>query len=465
MKQHHSLIMKKKRRTYVKYSSRFLIAFLLCSNSLVSGYLYSTFVSIWKDSEDYFDVDSQAVNMLGNIYNVCFVPGSFLAIFLTERFGVSRTVIFGSLLNTLGSWIRYIGSAYATYQKAYGIVIFGQFITAFGQPLIINLLSRISNDWFPENERNFAMFIMIQSNVVGVGLGALIPSYQIRQEGDIPNMLLSQAITAFSILFITCLMQDRPPTPPGRDVEKQILLQTITTSQKANGENIFIFRKSLDELNTIITNGNFIMLLIGFSFIGGAGYTVFNVVGQLIQPCGYTENETGIAAGVLTFASIIGNVFIVLILLCIGVTYQMNILKQCFVLYLIAALLVLGLNQPGNFGLLLLAWIFLGCCFGPIIPLGLESAVEIAYPIPAETVAAVMFTGSCLVSMILTPIITPLLTLPESTSCRTIFTPAAFLFAIIVAIGVLCILMVRPELNRVIAAHDTDDDDAQLLEK
>jgi hypothetical protein len=42
--------------------------------------------------------------------------------------------------------------------------------------VINNVIIRVSNDWFPKKERDLAISFMSQSNYLGAGLGALIPS-------------------------------------------------------------------------------------------------------------------------------------------------------------------------------------------------------------------------------------------------------------------------------------------------
>jgi sugar phosphate permease len=69
-------------------------------------------------------------------------------------------------------------------------------VAAIGSPLVFNAPSRVANDWFPKNERDFAISIMSQSNSVGGGLGGFLPTLRVTSVVDIPNMLFSHAISS-----------------------------------------------------------------------------------------------------------------------------------------------------------------------------------------------------------------------------------------------------------------------------
>jgi len=332
----------------------------------------------------------------------------------------------------------------------------GQVIAALGQPLITNTPSRISNDWFPTEERNIAMFFMVQANAIGGGLGALIPSYQVRDRADIIDVLFWQAIAGTAIAVITAIfVQERPPTPPGRDVERQLALQPSHNTREA----LHIMYTSLAQFRTMLTNFNFNVLLTGFSLLLGVGLVLFGVVGQVINPCGYSAREAGLAAAFLTFSGVLSNIAVVAILSYVTITHHVTVQKGLFLWSLVTVVMCLASNRPNSIETVLLCWTLCGVALGPLVPVCLETGVEIVYPIPGEAVAALMLTGLSTVAVLLSLLVTPLLKLEVSTECDRIVTPAAIVLIGVAGMGVLFGLFVRADLRRSQAAYDTDEEE------
>jgi sugar phosphate permease len=133
-----------------------------------------------------------SINMLALVYAVFYIPGSYLAIALYARCGLSACIIGAAFFNLLACLIRYSSFFAIIPQHAFYIIMVGHVFAAVGSPLVFNTPSRVANDWFPKNERDFAISIMSQSNSIGGGLGGLLPALQVTSVADIPSMLFSQ---------------------------------------------------------------------------------------------------------------------------------------------------------------------------------------------------------------------------------------------------------------------------------
>jgi len=429
---------------YTVYNTRYLVAMLLCVSVGLSGYLLSTFVSICDMSMDYFQTDSMGINMFSLVYMIFYFPGSILSIYITEKFGVGTAIWAGALANFFASWIKYAGA----YNQRYEVVLFGQIIAAMGQPLLLNAPSRIANDWFPVSERDFAMHVMTQANNIGGGLGVLIPAYQVLQESDIPNALLWIAIAGTGILFFSlCFIRDRPPSPPGRDVEEQIQIRSAMDNA---GIQKMIFQM-FNDFYVMLHNVNFVLLLIAYSFMLGVSWAFMAVVGQMIGPCEYDTETVGIAGSSLSFSGVVGSFAIALLLRYTA--DHMRVQKFVFLATMATAIWCLGVNKPGSIDQVLASWTVFGFFQGPLMPVCLEQAAEIVYPIPANSVAALMFTGLNCVTLALTLGLTPLLLYDDSANCTSIVTPAAALVFFFAIVGAGIALLVKPEFRRMDVAQ------------
>lgn len=174
-----------------------------------------------------YDVDALAVNMLALVFAVFYIPGSVLAINLYARYGLNSCIIGAAFLNLLACLVRYSSFLTSTPSIGFTTVLIGHIIAAIGSPLVLNAPSRVANDWFPKKERAIAVSIMTQSNYIGGGLGGLLPALQVSGTADILRMLLSQAVVAGIILFLSIVLTpNHSPVHADFDAAYQVELRS-----------------------------------------------------------------------------------------------------------------------------------------------------------------------------------------------------------------------------------------------
>ena len=122
--------------------------------------------------------------------------------------------------------------------------------------------------------------------------------------------------------------------------------------------------------------------------------------------------------------------------------------KIVTVLCCAACIWCLGVNVPGNAILIIFSWIFYGFITGPLIPITLEHAAEITYPIPADNSAALLFTGVNLLFLAVALGVTPLLEFDVSVNCTANLTPSAVLMFFFVVIGAAVVLPMTADFKR-----------------
>ena len=105
-----------------------------------------------------------------------YIPGSILSLWLVQRHGLGKNILLGCLLCFLSSIIKYVGVLVPPPHLAYGVVLFGQVVGAFGQPMLLNVAARLSSDWFPDHERDFATTAATMSNILGQMVASFLPA-------------------------------------------------------------------------------------------------------------------------------------------------------------------------------------------------------------------------------------------------------------------------------------------------
>jgi hypothetical protein len=110
-----------------------------------------------------------------------------------------------------------------------------------------------------------------------------------------------------------------------------------------------------------------------------------------------------------------------------------------------------------------------GIFTGPLIPIVLEFATEMTYPVPGDHSAALLFTGVNWVSLSLTLGLSPLLNDPRSAECSDIVNPAFGLCLAFLLFGAfMCIFLVKDykrleSVTKVTMVNDAEGADAKLV--
>jgi predicted MFS family arabinose efflux permease len=109
----------------------------------------------------------------------------------------------------------------------------------------------------------------------------------------------------------------------------------------------------------MLTNPDFVLLLVAFSIEAGISWALPSILGQLVQPCGYSNSLVGKVLLVTAFAGATGSFFLALILRSFPHHY-FQIVKVVIIVTAVACMICFGANKPGGGLFVLLAWTFYG---------------------------------------------------------------------------------------------------------
>ena len=87
------------------------------------------------------------ITYLGMIFYVTYLVLSLVSVALIETKGIRYALIVAVVLQTLGFWLRTLVNYHFIF------CVLGQTIISLGQPMIINMCSKLSANWFPPKER------------------------------------------------------------------------------------------------------------------------------------------------------------------------------------------------------------------------------------------------------------------------------------------------------------------------
>lgn len=319
--------------------------------------------------------------------------------------------------------------------------------------MAVNLPARVAGDWFPSHERDVATVIATMSNVAGQMVFSLLPPLLVHTPEQLGLILLVQLPACVLVTAAAwTLLAERPPSPPSASAAQR------WREAKSNDA----IATLLHDVRMLLANGNFVCLASGFAIGTGTVWAVLILEGQFITPCGYSDAVAGAAGAALLGAGILA-AFVLGAVLESTKAY-LPLQRGVMAAAVLTTALALTTARPGSAALLLIAYCALGCALQPLNPITLEHAAEMTFPLSPEVSSSVLYMFANTFAFALVFVLTPLLALPVSAQCTTVFTPAAATILGCMSAGLALTCAVRKDYRRSACEHrGGDSQEAPLL--
>ena len=324
------------------------------------------------------------------------------------------------------------------------------------QAMCLNLAARLTMDWFPSHERDLATTVATMANVTGQMVFSLLPPLIVHTPAQLGRIMLVQWIPGVVVAALSWrFLAQRPPSPPSASAALQWAeAEAAAVSAKSHGPGgagWLAIQTIMHDASMLLSNSNFLLLAAGFSVGSGTVWAVLILEGQLITPCGYSDRLAG-AAGAALLGTGVMSAFAVGAIMETTKAY-VELQRGVMGAALAATAGVLAASTPGHALRLVFAYCALGAALQPLLPLTLEHAAEMTFPVPADVSTSVLFTLANIFSGFLVLALTPLLAEPASKTCTSVFTPASGTVLTFMACGVLLTLLVKRDYRRSSCEH------------
>jgi MFS family permease len=349
------------------YGYRWIVLLLFMLVNITVQILWITFAAVTTPAQAYFGgVDDIYVFLLSAIYMIIYIPDTFLASWLIDKYDFKIGCGIGAVLTGIFGFLRFFAGPDYTLMLIFTIGI------AIGQPFVLNSITKLSGNWFPETERTTATGLGTLSMFVGILLGVLLTPFLIIGNNLSPMLLIygiaSLVIGALFIIFV----KSRPLTPP--------------TSEPSN-EKVLMF----EGLKKLFTNKSFLILVLLYFL----GLGIFNMITTYIEviitpknPV-YDETFAGIVGGIM----LLGGIFGAIILSYLSDKFRRKVVLMIISLAIAAISLYVFAFSTDQLSLLLTAFFF-GFGLLGTAPVALEYAVDITKPVPeASSNGILMMVG------------------------------------------------------------------------
>ncbi|EAS01074.2 MFS transporter (macronuclear) [Tetrahymena thermophila SB210] len=366
------------------YPYRWFLVFLFCLPNMMNGIGWITFSPISTQVEQAYDQSQFVITMTSMSYMFFYVLITFPSNFLLSK-SLKYGIWLGSVLTILGGWVRIF------INNSFWWAIFGQILGAIGQPFILNAPSKIAAVWFKPKERPIATAILALINTIGVGIGFLFPSffvddsYSDQTRDQVYQLMLWQAVT-MTIAIVPCIIffKEKPPTPPSHAAE----------AEKMSFKESFV---------VIFQNKDFIKLFFAFGCVLGNFNSIATLINFYLEQFGFSSDQTSYFGAMFIVSGLIGSGILSV------VVERTSAYKKVMTITCLISIFTYGLQMGmlvlENFWLLMIAIFLMGFFTTPLIPISMDFACEITFPISEPfssglVLASGQLFGSILVTLI-----------------------------------------------------------------
>lgn len=337
------------------YGYRWVVMLVFMFAIIMNQLLWITFAPITGNAAEYYNVTDLSIGLLSMSFMVVYIVVSIPASWVIDNYGIRVAVGIGATLTGVFGLMR------GLVAENYTLVLIAQIGIAFGQPFILNAITKVAARWFPIQERATASGFGSLAIYLGIAVGMLLTPFLTLQMG-IESMLLIFGIAALlSALLFIVFAREHPPTPP---------------CPPEMDERSLVF----DGLRNLLRLRDFLLLMLIF-FVGlGTFNGVTTWIEDIVRPRGFSITQAGIIGGLMVGGGILG----ALVVPMISDHYRKR--KPFMVLTLAGATLgLIGVTFSGSYAMTLFFAFILGFFLLSAGPIGFQYGAEIGFPAPEGT--------------------------------------------------------------------------------
>ena len=302
-------------------------------------------------------------------YILC-IPAGLLANFVLDKYGLRKGVLCGCVFLLIGVWINVLN------EHGFYFLFAGYFISAIGQPFILNAPQVVSYKWFLPHERAMSTAVGAISSPVGSEVGFLISSAFVSNNvtgltglKQFHNLMLFCAIlTTIAIAFNILLLKNKPPTP----------LSQASSIPKLN---------TVQSLKSLSKNWSYIIFVVSASLAFGSFNTLGGLFEPIIYPFGFSRSQVSKLGAITLFSGLVGSIIWAVY---VGKTQKF----KCSII--ICSIVTTGFSVFTETGLYLekffvtaIAMAFLGFFALSMLSLGFELCAELSFPVAEGTTGGI----------------------------------------------------------------------------
>ncbi|MFX0044045.1 MAG: MFS transporter, partial [Candidatus Hodarchaeota archaeon] len=139
------------------YGFRWIVLLLFMLVNISLQILWISFAPVRSVAATFYDVDELFIDLLAMSFMVVYIPVTFLSAWMIDKFGFRIGAGIGAIIAGIFGLLRFFAF------EDYFLVLLFQIGIGIGQPFILNVVTKLSANWFPDSERTTATGIALIS--------------------------------------------------------------------------------------------------------------------------------------------------------------------------------------------------------------------------------------------------------------------------------------------------------------
>uniref|UniRef100_A0A1I7YQ66 MFS domain-containing protein n=1 Tax=Steinernema glaseri TaxID=37863 RepID=A0A1I7YQ66_9BILA len=387
-------------KTYKVYPQRWFVLVTVCLLALSNATIWISYTPISAATDAFYcNQTSNSTNpessngckvnyWMSQIFQIVGVLTGILGMFVTDKYGIKLSCLFGASLNFIGAAIR-LASTLTPFEHRIPVLYVGQTSAALAQSFFLCLSPKVAEYWFPEHQRALANALSFVANPLGVAVGTLVPTLIVSSDGSASLLLLNSLLLGLATIVFGMTVGMRrgsPPTPPSASMD-------MSNSPPF-----------LQGLILLFQNKSFYIQMFTFGFAFALQWSIFVIGDELFNELNYG----GISGYIMAVSALTGCLSSIAAGYIVDRTKKFKeVVKFC---YIGGAVFAVGINiflrhkgasafDTVIFFVLLSA---IGSFWIPPFPIGLEIGVETTFPVAEATSSGVLVTAGQLLMFFLT---------------------------------------------------------------
>ncbi|KAI8583214.1 hypothetical protein K450DRAFT_268732 [Umbelopsis ramanniana AG] len=410
----------------------------LCALASSCSIMWLSFSVVTDVSVVWLNVDISSVSWLGNATALMYIFTSLITGWFFEKYGVKNSMLVGALFNMVGTWVRAIAIICPAGAR-FPVAMIGQCIASLGQPFVYNITTKFASVWFSIQHRGTANTIL--TIPFGAAVATLLIPVVCKSAETFPYVLVGAGIYSTIVTIPFLILPALPKSQP-----------SVTAGTERT--------PFLKGCRTLFSSLNFWYLMIIFCMVMGLETSILTLLTPIMLPYGYTNNQAGIAGFVRLFSGFVAGTITGPL---IDKTGQHLLILRLFVPLLCLTYVMIYIQiLPNALWVFCMANLLNGLFTLMLLPVILELAIEITYPVSESLSTSVLWASSQIISFFITIIMDKLRSGSNTTPPNNM--DNALLFAMILAcVGGLPILGFKGKLRRL--AQDKKNSDQIAIRK
>jgi MFS family permease len=353
---------------------RWVVLGVFMLNIAMSQIMWMTFAPIARDAAAiYTGGNIDLIDLLAILAMLGWLPFCLPAAWCIDNWGLKKGVGIGVVLVGVCGFLR-------IFAPDYGWLLACMIGVAIAQPFLLNAVTKVASNWFPQNEEALASGLLTMSMFIGFAIvmfatDFILAHYRsigaVKQGIDTILYLYGIPALAGMVLFFV-LVKDKPKVPPNAiAAEKKV---TMTVGLKA------LFR-----------NRDFLLLL-GIFLIGVGAFNAILTKIDYIFKDRPLDIDSALATGIVGGLMVIGGLCGAVVLSALSDKYH----KRKIFLVMAAGMAVplsLFIQYFSSIVLLGVCGFVFGFFLISAMPVGLTYAVEKTHPVPEATSNGILMLG------------------------------------------------------------------------